>query len=173
MSELHEECGIAAVYHLPGQPVSPLCPSEGPSEVSRLIPRMLLDLQNRGQLAAGMTTFAPDRSSLLLTRKDVGTVTEVFRLNHREKAEALMSGLAGHAAIGHTRYATCGQDDRDYAQPFERTHIHKRKWFSFCFNGQLSNYGILKERLLANGDHHLRLDTDTEIIMHELGRILS
>ncbi len=150
-----------------------MCTEDGPRQISRLMPRMLLDIQNRGQLAAGMTTFDPDRASLLKTRKDVGTVTEVFRLNHRAKAESLMRHLAGRAAIGHVRYATCGQDDRSYAQPFQRKHIHKRKWFSFCFNGQLSNYGILKERLLADGDHHLTLDTDTEIILHEFGRLLS
>ena len=88
---------------------------------------MLLDIQNRGQLAAGMTTYNVDRPSLLSTRKDVGTVTEVFRLNHRAKCESLMRNMAGRAAIGHVRYATCGQDDRTYAQPFERNHIHKRK----------------------------------------------
>ncbi|MCH1438818.1 MAG: amidophosphoribosyltransferase [Rubripirellula sp.] len=173
MSEIHHECGVAAIYHLSGRGRSPLCTDDGPRHISRLLPRMLLDIQNRGQLAAGMTTFNPDCASLLKNRKDVGTVTEVFRLNHRAKAEALMKSLAGRAAIGHVRYATCGQDDRNYAQPFERKHIHKRKWFSFCFNGQLSNYGILKERLLADGDHHLALDTDTEIILHEFGRLLS
>ncbi len=173
MSELHHECGVAAIYHLSGRGRSPICTSDGPRHISRLLPRMLLDIQNRGQLAAGMTTFDPDRRALLKNRKDVGTVTEVFRLNHRAKAESLMKSLAGRAAIGHVRYATCGQDDRSYAQPFERKHIHKRKWFSFCFNGQLSNYGILKERLLADGDHHLSLDTDTEIILHEFGRMMS
>jgi amidophosphoribosyltransferase len=150
-----------------------MCTSHGPRHISRLLPRMLLDIQNRGQLAAGMTVYDPDQPVLLRTRKDVGTVSEVFRLSHRAKAESLMKMLSGRAAIGHVRYATCGQDDRSYAQPFERTHIHKRKWFSFCFNGQLSNYGVLKERLLANGDHHLALDTDTEIILHEFGRLLS
>ena len=173
MSELHHECGVAAIYHLSGRGRSPMCTEDGPRHISRLLPRMLLDIQNRGQLAAGMTTYDPDRPALLKTRKDVGTVTEVFRLNHRAKAESLMKLLAGRAAIGHVRYATCGQDDRSYAQPFERKHIHKRKWFSFCFNGQLSNYGILKERLLADGDHHLTLDTDTEIILHEVARVLS
>ncbi len=173
MSELHHECGVAAIYHLSGRGRSPVCPKEGPRQVSRLLPRMMLDIQNRGQLAAGMTTYNPDQPALLTTRKDVGTVTEVFRLNHRAKVESLMRHLAGCAAIGHVRYATCGQDDRDYAQPFVRRHIHKRKWFSFGFNGQLSNYGLLKERLLADGDHHLSLDTDTEIILHEFGRVLS
>ncbi|TWU56805.1 Amidophosphoribosyltransferase [Rubripirellula tenax] len=173
MSEIHHECGVAAIYHLSGRGRSPMCTEDGPRQISRLLPRMLLDIQNRGQLAAGITTFDPDQPRLLRTRKDVGTVTEVFRLNHRAKAESLMKSLAGRAAIGHVRYATCGQDDRSYAQPFERKHIHKRKWFSFCFNGQLSNYGLLKERLLADGDHHLTLDTDTEIILHELARQMS
>ena len=173
MAELHHECGVAAVYHLSGRGRSPICTQDGPRQISRLLPRMLLDIQNRGQLAAGMTTFDSSRSRLLKTRKDVGTVTEVFRLNHRAKSESLMKSLAGHAAIGHVRYSTCGKDDRSYAQPFERRHIHKRKWFSFCFNGQLSNYSMLKEQLLADGDHHLTLDTDTEIILHELGRVLS
>lgn len=173
MSELHHECGVAAIYHLSGRGRSPMCTEDGPRHISRLLPRMLLDIQNRGQLAAGISSFDPDNPKLLKTRKDVGTVTEVFRLNHRAKAESLMRSLAGRAAIGHVRYSTCGQDDRSYAQPFERKHIHKRKWFSFCFNGQLSNYGILKERLLADGDHHLSLDTDTEIILHEFARLLS
>lgn len=172
MSELHHECGVAAIYHMRGRK-SPLCTERGPKQISRLMPRMLLDIQNRGQLAAGMTTFDPKRPEILKTRKDVGSVTEVFRLNHRYKTESLMKQLAGRAAIGHVRYATCGQDDRSYAQPFERVHIHKRKWFSFCFNGQLSNYGLLKDRLMANGEHHLALNTDTEIILHEVGRLLS
>ncbi len=173
MSELNHECGVAAVYHLPSAKPHPLAPSQGAEEVSRLMPRMLLDIQNRGQLAAGMTTFQLGRSDILKTRKDVGTVTEVFRLNHRAKAESVMNALAGTASIGHVRYATCGKDDRSYAQPFERQHIHKRKWFSFCFNGQLANYSFLRKRLLAEGDHHLSRNTDTEIILHEMGRLLS
>ena len=173
MSQLNHECGVAAVYHLAGAEPHPCAPSQGASEASRLMPRMLLDIQNRGQLAAGMTTYGADRNELLKTLKDVGTVTEVFRLNHRAKCESIMNSLAGNAAIGHVRYATCGKDDRSYAQPFERQHINKRKWFSFCFNGQLANYAFLRNRLLAEGDHHLSRNTDTEIILHELGRLLS
>ncbi len=173
MSELNHECGVAAVYHLSGHPEHPSTPSQGVDEASRLLPRMLLDIQNRGQLAAGMTTYRHDRNEILKTFKEVGTVTEVFRLNHRAKTENIMKSMAGNAAIGHVRYATCGKDDRNYAQPFEREHINKRKWFSFCFNGQLANYSFLRERLLAEGDHHLARNTDTEIILHELGRLLS
>ncbi len=173
MSELNHECGVAAIYHLASSEPSPLGPEEGPDEISRLLPRMLQDIQNRGQLAAGMTTFNPDRPQLLSTLKDIGTVAEVFRLSHRGKCEAIMRDFAGRAAIGHVRYATCGKDDRNYAQPFEREHIHKHKWFSFCFNGQLANYAQLRAKLMHEGEHHLARDTDTEIIMHELGRELS
>jgi len=170
MSELFHECGIAAIYHLPCEEESPLCPDQGPDEVSRIMPRMLLDIQNRGQLAAGFTTYHPDRNQLIDTHRDIGTVQEVFRLSHRGKSESLMKEYAGRAAIGHVRYATCGQDDRSYAQPFERHHLVKHKWFSFAFNGQLSNYSELRDRLLADDDHHLSRETDTEIIMHELSR---
>jgi amidophosphoribosyltransferase len=173
MSELHHECGVAAIYHLPIGEESLLCPEGGREAISSLLPRMLQDIQNRGQLAAGLTSFNPNRSLLLDTMKDIGTVSEVFRLSHRGKSEAIMEHYAGRAAIGHVRYATCGQDDRSYAQPFERQHIHKNKWFSFCFNGQLANYNELKEKLTAEGEHHLARDTDTEIIMHEIGRQLT
>jgi amidophosphoribosyltransferase len=172
MSDLHHECGIAAIYHLAGEP-HPLCPEGGPDEVSRLLPRMLLDIQNRGQLAAGMTSYNPAREQLLDTHKDVGSVTEVFRLSHRGKAESLMRQYAGRAAIGHVRYATCGSEDRNYAQPFERHHLEKRKWFAFGFNGQLANFQSLKEKLLSEADHHLARENDTEIIMHEISRELS
>src|SRR5262245_6157748 len=173
MSDLKHECGVAAIYHLGGRGRSPLCPEQGPEEVSRLIPRMLLDIQNRGQLSAGMTSYNPDRNQLIDTYKDLGGVSEVFRLSHKGKYESLMRKYAGRAAIGQVRYATCGPEDRSYAQPFERHHVQKHKWFSFAFNGQLANYQALRQTLLADTDNHLARDTDTEIIMHEIGRELS
>ncbi len=172
MSEMHHECGVAAIYHLPGEP-SRLCPDQGPDAVSRLMPRMLLDIQNRGQLSAGFTTYDPNRNQLIDTHKDVGTVSEVFRMSHRGKYESLMRQYSGRAAIGHVRYATCGGDDRSYAQPFERHHLQKHKWFSFAFNGQLSNYATLRQELLEDHDNYLARETDTEIIMHAISRELS
>ena len=166
MSELHHECGIAAVYHLANGPRSDLAPKQGVAEASRLIPRLLLDIQNRGQLAAGITAYDVRRNQLIDTHKDVGTVSEVFRLNHQRKFESLMREYSGSAAIGHVRYATCGKDDRSYAQPFERHHIQKSKWFSFAFNGQLANYPELRARILSQQDFHLARETDTEILMH-------
>ena len=173
MSDLHHECGLAAIYHLPGKEVSPLCPVQGPGEVARLVPRMLLDIQNRGQLSAGMTAWNPDRNQLLATHKDVGSVSEVFGMSQRSVYERLMEQHTGPAAIGHVRYATCGAEDRGYAQPLERPHIQKRKWFSFGFNGQLANYPELRAEILADGDNHLARDNDTEVILHAIGRELA
>ncbi len=173
MSDIRDECGVAAIYHLPNRGVSPFCPEQGPEQVSRLLPRMLLDIQNRGQLAAGMTTYDRTRRQLIDTHKEVGTVTEVFRLSHRAKYENLMQEYGGPAAIGHVRYATCGQDDRSYAQPFERHHIKKHKWFSFGFNGQLANFAELRDQLLADNDNYLARETDTEILMHLISKALS
>jgi amidophosphoribosyltransferase len=173
MSDLRHECGLAAIYHLPAADTSPLCPGQDQEQASRLMPRMLLDIQNRGQLSAGMTAGHTHRSQLLATYKDVGSVSEVFRMSHRGKYESLMEQHAGRAAIGHVRYATCGAEDRGYAQPLERPHIQKRKWFAFGFNGQLANYPELRAEILATDDAHLARDNDTEVILHAIGRELS
>ena len=166
-------CGVAAIYHLKSDAPGRLAPASGPEQISRLIPRMLLDLQNRGQLAAGMTAFNPGRSRLLDTYKQIGSVIEAFRLNHQAKYESIMQEHCGRAAIGHVRYATCGANDRSHAQPFEREHGCRWKWFSFAFNGQLANYSDLREKLLSQTDYHVVRDTDTEIIMHYLSHELS
>jgi amidophosphoribosyltransferase len=173
MDELHHECGIAALYHLPSSNPSRLVPLAGPEQVSRLMPRMLLDLQNRGQLAAGFSTYNPQREKLIYTYKQIGTVIEAFRLNHQPKYDSIMREYAGRAAIGHVRYATCGATDKDYAQPFERHHGCKWKWFSFAFNGQLANFAELREQLLTQTDYHITRNLDTEIIMHYLSHELS
>src|SRR3982751_4723384 len=118
MDELHHECGIAALYHLDSPSPSRLAPLAGADQVSPLMPPILLDLQNRGQLAAGFSTYHPRRDKILDTYKQIGTVIEAFRLNHQGKYGNLMQEYAGPAAIGHVRYATCGATDRSYAQPF-------------------------------------------------------
>lgn len=171
-NELHHECGVLALYWLGksagrGGPTSKAVSQNG-GDVVNLVPQMLLDLQNRGQLAAGMSSYQPARAQVLDTYKDIGTVAEAFRMSHPRKHKAILNEYAGPAAIGHTRYATCGQDDARYAQPFERHHGRLWKWFSFAFNGNLSNYSELGQRLLSRDHYHLSLNTDTEIIMHML-----
>lgn len=166
MDELHHECGVAALYCLAGHTEKSGVWTGDPDQISRLMPRMLLDLQNRGQLAAGISSYNPQREQLVDTYKEIGTVIEAFRMNRPEKYASIMEEYAGRAVIGHTRYATCGATNRSYAQPFERRHGCKWKWFAFAFNGQLTNFSDLRKQLLNNHDYHLTRDNDTEVIMH-------
>ena len=101
MDDLQHECGVAALYHLPGSKVSPLVPGGDPRNVTRLMPRMLIDLQNRGQLAAGFTSYDPDRPAILETYKEIGTVIEAFRLNREDKYKKIMADHAGPAFLSH------------------------------------------------------------------------
>ena len=173
IDNLHEECGVAAVCRLSGKRAQ-----TGRNKVlsgdnaAQLIPSLLLDLQNRGQLSCGISSYHPERDQILDTYKDIGVVADVFRLSNRAKAEAILQEYAGQAAIGHTRYATCGRDDASYAQPFERHHGRRWKWFAFAFNGQIANVQELRQQLLKRDDYHIVRQTDTEIIMHSLSFLL-
>ncbi len=172
MDGLQHECGLAALYHLPDAEGSPLVPDRDPQQTSSLIPRMLLDLQNRGQLAAGFSSFQTRRDHLLETYRAIGPVNEAFRVSHPDQCASIMQEFAGHAAIGHVRYATCGPNSRAYAQPFERRHGCKWKWFTFAFNGQIANVNDLRREILSREHYHLTREGDTEVLMHYLAQEL-
>ena len=163
--EVHDECGVAAVY----------LKENGHTENKALfyLYKLLLNLQNRGQLSAGITTFNKERRQILDTYRNIGTVNEVFQTSIKEKSMAIFRKYAGNKGIGHVRYATCGRNERVFAQPFERHHGRLWKWFSFCFNGNLVNYTKLKEDLETKKQYHFILENDTEIIMHYIARELA
>ena len=165
MERLKEECGIVAVYQMGCDPANP----DGWRNVYPYVVRGLLELQNRGQLSAGLTSYNPSRNRILQTHKDLGTVHEVFRLHNPHKSQQLMEEYAGIAAIGHTRYATSGSADSANAQPFERVHGRMWKWFAIAFNGNLANYEQLKAELESHG-YHITYHSDTEVMMHYLNR---
>jgi amidophosphoribosyltransferase len=160
------------------QPQGPQPPSPSPLDdernVIRLLPEMLIDLQNRGQLSAGITRYNEREDQIIDTYKDIGSVTDVFHLTHPDPAKfrGIIDRYAGRAGIGHVRYSTCGKDDASYAQPFERHHGRKWKWFSFCFNGNVANYVEVRRKILEKGDYHLVRDNDTEALMHHLAYAL-
>ncbi len=91
---------------------------------------------------------------MLKTFKNIGTVQEVFGLSLPARLQEILGEHTGSAAIGHTRYATCGLDDVRYAQPIERIHRRLWKWLSFAFNGNLANYRDLRDEL-AQMQHYL------------------
>lgn len=159
MEDIHENCGIAAVHI-----------KDKKQSVTPILYKLLLNLQNRGQLSAGISTYNDRRPNLLDTYKQIGPVNEVFRTSNPLKTEIIFRKYAGSMGIGHVRYATCGANDKNYAQPYERKHGRKWKWFSFAFNGTISNYSELKKPLLEKSGYHFTLDCDTEIVMHYLAR---
>jgi amidophosphoribosyltransferase len=172
--ELHEECGIAAVFFR-GNTVNSqdsFLADDAAMQPMVTMYKVLLNLQNRGQLSCGISSFDAGRDQLLKTFRRLGSVNEVFRISDKSERIKLFSKYSGSKMIGHVRYATCGRDDVNYAQPFERMHGRKWKWFSFCFNGQLANYAELKKTLMEKTDYHITRDTDTEIIMHYIAREL-
>ena len=151
-------CGIVGIYS-----------KDKTKNVYPLVVKALLDLQHRGQLSAGITSYDPERKRILQTHKDNGKVHEVFQIDHQYKSHKLLRDYGGHAAIGHTRYATSGNNGDQLAQPFERPHGRKSKWFSLAFNGNLANYSKLIFDLEEVG-YNMTYDSDTEVIMHHLSR---
>jgi len=175
MSEvLNHECSVAALYLLDEAkaPEGEASHSAQTGNVSPLIQQMLGEMQNRGQLAAGLATYNEARPDILAIYKNTGTVNEVFKTTRKRKFQEILQTYAGRAGIGHTRYATSGQDDPRYAQPFERQHGRLWKWFTFAFNGTLANYQQLRDQLLSKNQYHIVLDNDTEIIMHCIAQAL-
>ncbi len=71
--------------------------------------------------------------------------------------------LAGHLAIGHTRWATHGQPNDKNAHPF----LSYRGKYAVVHNGIIENYLELKELLSAEGVTFLS-QTDSEAVAHLL-----
>ncbi|MHC4943348.1 MAG: amidophosphoribosyltransferase [Planctomycetota bacterium] len=160
------ECGIAALYAMKGRK------PDFDRDITPYLPRMLLDMQMRGELSAGLGSYNPNRKRRLVVHRDLGTVTQAFRLGSTDKARAIFERLSGPAGIAHTRYATSGREDINYAQPFERYHGRAFKWFTFAFNGNMANYKHLRHLLEVKRGYHILHGTDTETIMHFLSREL-
>ncbi|MBN2457502.1 class II glutamine amidotransferase [Candidatus Woesearchaeota archaeon] len=163
MPELGENCGICAVSTNKNSKAENIVYS---------IYKMLLNMQNRGQLSAGLSTFNPKRNNMLDTYKDLGLVNKVFRTESKNKIRAILERYDGESGIGHVRYATSGSDGLNLAQPYERQHGRVWKWFSFAFNGNLANLSELKKSLLAKEGYHIINNSDTEVMMHYISREL-
>jgi len=122
----HEECGVFGIY-APGR------------DVARLTFFGLYALQHRGQESAGIATSDGQRAYL---HKDMGLVAQVF-------TEANLSPLAGHLAVGHTRYSTTGSSNLRNAQPYLIETLHGL--LAVAHNGNLTNALELRQMLLARG----------------------
>lgn len=138
----HEECGILGIV------------SKDPSvHVAQTIFQGLMALQHRGQEAAGISIV--DANKTINTYKREGLVFEALTLE-------ILSKLWGNVGIGHVRYGTAGSGDVLNAQPFHYETTQTPP-FSIAFNGNITNYPLLKEQLMSKGRIFLT-NGDTEVI---------
>ena len=137
-----EECGVFGVW-APGE------------DVAKLTYYGLYALQHRGQEAAGI---AVADGSTVLVYKDLGLVAQVFD-------ERTLSSMAGHVAIGHTRYSTTGSGTWENAQPSFRT-LPAGGSLALGHNGNLTNTAELSTRAAALDvlDGSMGATTDSDLI---------
>ena len=139
---MKEACGVFGVY-APGK------------RVANLTFDGLFALQHRGQESAGMAVSDGDTITVV---KDMGLVATVFD-------ERTLSGLAGHLAIGHTRYSTHGASDWAGAQPVYRPV--GKAGFALGHNGNLTNTAALAEKVgMLPGS----IATDSDVVAELLAK---
>ena len=145
LDKLNEECGVFGVYNNNDQ-----------LDVVGLTYFALYALQHRGQESCGI---AINKAGVINGYKDLGLFNEVFT---KEVVEKLGTG---NIAIGHCRYATCGQGMRSNAQPLMINHI--KGAMAVAHNGSLTNAGELRKELeLAGAIFHAT--SDTEVIAYTI-----
>jgi len=134
---LHEACGVTGIY-------------ARDADVARLAYFGLYALQHRGQESAGI---AVGNGTTLESHREMGLIGGIFD-------EAILGGMQGYVALGHTRYSTSGSSAVCNAQPFiEQSDAGP---FAFGHNGNLTNAEALLAMLPA--DIALGANSDSEIL---------
>ena len=142
--DIHEECGVFGVYDNDG------------ADVAQQAYYALYALQHRGQESCGI---AINKDGIIKGHKALGLVNEVFTPKVLDK----LSG--GKMAIGHCRYATCGQGMVSNAQPLIINHL--KGHMALAHNGNLTNAGELRRNLELEGAI-FQSTSDTEVIAYTI-----
>lgn len=138
--DLKEKCGVVGV-HSPHYPIS--------------VKYLLYGLQHRGQQAAGMVFWNRNKNKWFKKRGQ-GLIREAFRPprpTSRMGYSAPIKEVTETIGLGHTRYSTCGGDEKSNIQPIIRGNV------AWAHNGNIANYDELRARV---GTMHGT--TDTEVI---------
>lgn len=113
----------------------------------------LIVLQHRGQDSAGIMTS----DGRFYLKKGNGLARDVFQAKH-------MVNLKGNIGIGHVRYTTAGCfDAASEAQPF---YVNSPYGIGLIHNGNLTNYGELKEQVTKNDTRYLNTGSDSEVLLN-------
>lgn len=128
----------------------------GNKEAQNLVIEGLKQLEYRGYDSSGIAV-QNGRDELTFEKTD----GKIRNLESLLKAHP----LAGHAAVGHTRWATHGAPSRKNAHP----HLDRGSQIAVVHNGIIENYFELKEKLISGGAKFLS-DTDTEVIVQLISK---
>jgi amidophosphoribosyltransferase len=141
--EFREECGVVGIWNEP--------------EASRLAYLGLYAIQHRGQESAGIVTLQDGRHK---EHKGLGLVADVFKENDLDR-------LSGHAAIGHVRYSTTGENYLSNTQPLTAELLSGP--VAIAHNGNIVNAHELRHKLKDTGSI-FQGTNDTECLLHLIAR---
>ena len=119
----------------------------------------LIQLQHRGQDAAGILTYENNDINRFYIKKGAGYVRNVF-----SKPEFLSQDLRGNTGLGHVRYPTNGSAyDLNNAQPFNVSYPYG---IAMVHNGNLTNYEECKKFLYDEKRVLCNSGSDLECILN-------
>ncbi len=136
----HEECGVFGIWR--------------GSDAAAITALGLHALQHRGQEATGIVSFDGQRFH---QHKGLGLVGD----NYGDAR--VIASLAGHAAIGHNRYATTGDTVIRNVQPLYADF--EFGGLAVAHNGNLTNALALRRALVRRGCL-FQSSTDSEVFVH-------
>jgi amidophosphoribosyltransferase len=143
MDKFKDECGVFGIF--------------GNPEAANLTYLGLYALQHRGQESAGIATSDGER---MRVSRAMGQVADAF-------TTAVLDGLPGHLAVGHTRYSTAGESRLQNAQPMLIDCAHGQ--IAIAHNGNIVNARELRDELVRNGSI-FQTSSDTEVVLHLYAR---